>query len=115
MSGDRGLVDHSALTLRDLIATRAATPVEVLEAHLTEIARLNPALNAIVTLAGEQARAAAEQAVMLCDPIGPLHGLPLAIKDITETAGIRKHRCLAALPRQCADADAEVVARLKRA
>ncbi len=59
MSGDRGLVDHSALTLRDLIATRAASPVEVLEAHLTEIARLNPALNAIVTLAGEQARAAA--------------------------------------------------------
>ena len=50
MSGDRGLVDHSALTLRDLIATRAASPVEVLEAHLTEIARLNPALNAIVTL-----------------------------------------------------------------
>lgn len=56
MSGDRGLVDHSALTLRDLIATRAASPVEVLEAHLTEIARLNPALNAIVTLAGEQPR-----------------------------------------------------------
>ncbi len=85
MSGDRGLVDHSALTLRDQIATRAASPVEVLEAHLTKIARLNPALNAIVTLAGEQARAAAEQAVMRGDPISPLHGLPLVIKDITET------------------------------
>ena len=69
MSGDRGLVDHSALTLRDQIATRAASPVEVLEAHLTEIARLNPALNAIVTLAGEQARAA-EQAVMRGDTRG---------------------------------------------
>ena len=38
MSGHRGLVDHSALTLRDLIATRADSPVEVFEAHFTEIA-----------------------------------------------------------------------------
>ena len=57
MTGDRGLVDRSALELRDLIAGKAVSPVEVLEAHLAEIARLNPALNAIVTLAEEQARA----------------------------------------------------------
>ena len=62
MSGDRGLVDRTALELRDLIATKRASPVEVLEAHLSEIARLNPTLNAIITLAEEQARAAAAEA-----------------------------------------------------
>ena len=79
MSSDRGLADHSVLTLPNLIATRATSPVEVLEAHLTEI----------VTLASEKARTAVGQAVMRGDLIGLLHGFPLVIKDITETAGIR--------------------------
>ncbi len=118
MSGDRGLVDRSALSLRDLIATKAVSPVEVLEAHLAEIARLNPPLNAIITLAEEPARAAAvaaEAAVMRGDKLGPLHGLPLAIKDITETAGIRTTYASPIYTDHVPDADAEVVARLKRA
>jgi amidase len=118
MSGDRGLVDRSALSLRDLIASKAVSPVEVLEAHLAEIARLNPTLNAIVTLAGEQARAAAvaaEAAVMRGDQLGPLHGLPLVIKDITETAGITTTYASPLYRDHVPDADAEVVARLKRA
>ena len=40
MSGDRGLVDRTALALRDLIATKAVSPVEVLDAHLSEIERV---------------------------------------------------------------------------
>lgn len=118
MSGDRGLVDRTALELRDLIATKATSPVEVLEAHLSEIARLNPPLNAIITLAEEQARAAAaeaEQAVMRGDELGPLHGLPLVIKDITETAGIRTTYASPIYRDHVPEADAEVVARLKRA
>ena len=118
MSGDRGLVDRTALELRDLIATKGASPVEVLEAHLSEIARLNPPLNAIITLAEEQARAAAveaEQAVMRGDEIGPLHGLPLVIKDITETAGIRTTYASPIYRDNVPEADAEVVVRLKRA
>ena len=50
MTNDRGLVDYSALALRDLIATGKVSPIEVLEAHLEEIARLNPSLNAVVKL-----------------------------------------------------------------
>ena len=118
MSGDRGLVDRTALALRDLIATKAVSPVEVLEAHLSEIARLNPTLNAIVTLAEDQARAAAqeaEQAVLRGEPLGPLHGLPLVIKDITETAGIRTTYASPLYRDHVPEADAEVVARLKRA
>ena len=118
MSGDRGLVDRSALSLRDLIATKAVSPVEVLESHLDEIARLNPTLNAIVTLADEQARAAAaaaERAVMRREELGPLHGLPVVIKDITETAGVRTTYASPLYRDHVPDADAEVVARLKRA
>jgi len=118
MTGDRGLVDRSALELRDLIATKAVSPIEVLDAHVAEIARLNPILNAIVTLAEDQARAAAqdaERAVMRGAVLGPLHGLPLVVKDITETAGIRTTYASPLYRDHVPDADAEVVARLKRA
>jgi amidase len=118
MSGDRGLVDQTALALRDLIASKAVSPVEVLDAHVSVIARLNPTLNAIVTLAEEQARAAAaeaERAVMQGDALGPLHGLPLVVKDITETAGIRTTYASPLYRDHVPEADAEVVARLKRA
>lgn len=118
MPGDRGLVEQTALGLRDLIATKAVSPVEVLEAHLEVIERLNPPLNAIVTLAAEQARdaaVAAEQAVIRGDEIGPLHGLPLVVKDITETAGIRTTYASPLFRDHVPEADAEVVARLKRA
>ena len=72
-----------------MIRTREVSPVEVAEAHLEQISRLNPELNAIVTLAPdvmERARAA-EAAVMRGDELGALHGVPLTIKDTIETAG----------------------------
>ena len=82
----------TAVELASLIATRAVSPVEVLDAHLVTIARVNPKLNAIVTLVADAARASAkkaEAAVMRGDKLGALHGLPVAIKDVTSTAGIR--------------------------
>ena len=80
---DRTLVQKSARELAQLIASRAVSPVEVLDAFLGVIEALNPKLNAIVTLAAEQARDAArlaEAAVMKGEPLGPLHGLPIASK-----------------------------------
>jgi len=65
---------------------------EVLAAHLNRIGRLNPAINAIVTLLPEQAmtRAAAlDDAFARSGPAGPLHGLPIAHKDLLATAGVR--------------------------
>jgi Asp-tRNAAsn/Glu-tRNAGln amidotransferase A subunit and related amidases len=65
---------------------------EVVEAHLERIAAVNPAVNAIVTLVEERAMTAAheaDQALALGEPVGRLHGLPIAHKDLALTAGIR--------------------------
>jgi amidase len=116
--GDEGLTRRSARDLVRLIATRAASPVEVLDAHLAVIARVNPRLNAIVTLAAEQARAqarAAEAAVMRGEALGPLGGLPVAIKDVTPTAGIRTTFGSPLYRDHVPQEDAEVVRRLKAA
>lgn len=79
----------SAVALRDLIRARTASPVEVLDAHLRAIATYNPEFNAIVTLVEDQARAAAVAAGASGGPAGVLHGLPVVIKDVTLTRGIR--------------------------
>jgi len=65
---------------------------EVLAAHLVQIERVNPKVNAMVTLVADQASEAAAQAderQARGEPLGPLHGLPVAYKDLTETRGIR--------------------------
>lgn len=65
---------------------------EVLEAHLTQIARVNPQVNAIVTLAEDTARAqalSADEAAARGEFLGTLHGLPIAHKDLAETRGLR--------------------------
>ncbi len=90
MSND--LTRKSATELAALIKSRALSPVELLDASLATIVRVNPKLNAIVTLAADQARDAAreaEAAVMRGDTVGALHGLPIGVKDVTPTGGIR--------------------------
>ena len=84
------LVKESLTKLAELIRTRSVSPVEVAEAHLNQISKLNAQLNAIVTAAPDlldRARAA-EAAVMRGDEFGPLHGVPLTIKDTIETGGL---------------------------
>ena len=90
----------------------------MLDAHLKVIEQINPKLNAIVTLAADQARDAArraESAVMKGEPLGPLHGLPVAIKDVTPTAGIRTTFASPLYQDHVPVEDAEVVRRLKAA
>ena len=81
-----------AVELARLIRSRELSATELLGAVLARIEQVNPALNAIVTLAAEQAAAVAarldEQAAR-GSFAGPLHGLPIAVKDLAETAGIR--------------------------
>ncbi|MFI7532328.1 amidase [Streptosporangium sp. NPDC049376] len=82
----------TALEMLELLRTRQVGAVELLRAHLRRIEEVNPRVNAIVTLAAERALAEAEQAdrdLARGHPRGPLHGLPVAHKDLTETAGIR--------------------------
>ena len=74
------------------IRSRELSPVEVIDAVAAHYERLNPIVNAVVTPAYEQARAIAreaEEAVRRRDELGPLHGVPIGLKDMTETAGLR--------------------------
>ena len=115
---DKTLVRQSARELARLIRTRAVSPLDVLDAHLDAIEALNPKLNAIITLAAEQAREGArraEDAVMKGEPLGALHGLPIGVKDITQTAGIRTTFASPLLKDHVPSEDEEVVRRLKAA
>src|SRR6185436_9950613 len=85
------LVSNTAGALAALIRKRELSPVEVVEAYLRRIDELNPKLNAIVTLAPDAVEKAreAELAVVHGHALGPLHGVPVTIKDTIETAGLR--------------------------
>src|SRR5829696_130032 len=104
----------SASELRDRYRTKAQSPVEVTRAVLDRIDRLNPVLNAftVVTaeLALEQAHAA-ERAYAAGDA-PPLAGIPISIKDLTPTRGIRTARGSLLDPDWVPDEDAPVVERL---
>lgn len=111
------LVATSLTAIVELIRNRQVSPVEVAEAYLQQIARLNPALNAIVTVAPdvmERARAA-EATVMRGEGLGPLHGIPLTIKDTIETAGLRTTSGSVIRKDYVPETDAPAVSRLKAA
>ncbi|NYD77453.1 amidase family protein [Arthrobacter cupressi] len=86
------LVYRGAVELAALLRSREVSAVEVLEAHLEQIDRLNPLVNAVVTMDEDGARAAAAEAdrrLAAGVPTGPLHGLPISFKDTAQTAGMR--------------------------
>lgn len=81
----------NATELAQLIRSKKLSARDCLAAHLKQIERLNPKLNAIVTLALDQARQsakAADEHQAQGKPLGPLHGLPIAHKDLVNTKGI---------------------------
>jgi Asp-tRNA(Asn)/Glu-tRNA(Gln) amidotransferase A subunit family amidase len=82
----------SASVLAEKIRNQQLSPIELVEAHLARIERLNPILNAFVQIDVEGARRQArdaEAAVRRHDPLGPLHGVPLSIKSSIDVAGLR--------------------------
>ena len=86
------LCHQPASVLREAIADKSVSPVELTEAVLVRAEALQPVLNCFITLVPEQARAAARQAedaVMRGEPLGLLHGIPYAAKDLVNTAGVR--------------------------
>jgi len=100
------------------IRTKEISAVEVLEAHLAQIERVNPRVNAIVTLVAEQARTqarAADAALARGDAVGPLHGLPVAHKDLFPTKGIRTTSGSPIFADYVPDHSALIVERLQRA
>ena len=85
------LVTRSAVELRRLIGTKQISPVELLEACIERITAINPAVNAITAKDYEAARKNAREAekqVLAGAPLGLLHGLPLGVKDLDDTAGL---------------------------
>jgi amidase len=115
---DQSLAFTPATELRRLIAKRELSPVELVETMLRRIERVNPVVNAYCTVAAEQALAAAreaETAVTRGDVLGPLHGVPVAFKDMVPTAGIRTTYGSRLFADHVPTEDALEVARIKRA
>ena len=108
----------SASELAQLIRRRSLSPVEITRTVLERIERLNHQLGAYVMVHAERALGearAAEQAVMAGEPLGPLHGVPISIKDNLWTAGERTTYGSRLLAEFVAPQDAPSVARLRAA
>jgi aspartyl-tRNA(Asn)/glutamyl-tRNA(Gln) amidotransferase subunit A len=108
----------SAAELAGWVREKRVSPVEILQAVLDRIARLNPQLNAYCLVAAETALAEArriEAAVMRGDPPGPLAGVPVSIKDLVITRGLRTAFGSSLYEHHVPTEDAPVVERLRRA
>ena len=88
------------------------SPIELTQACLRRIEQLNPRLNAYITIAADQALARAREAEAQAWR-GPLHGIPIGIKDIFDTAGMRTTAASKLFENRVPSSDAEVVRRLK--
>jgi amidase len=107
-----------AVELTRRIRAKQLSAVELLEAHLAQIERINPRVNAIITLVAEQAIAqarAADAALARGDAVGPLHGLPIAHKDLAATKGIRTTSGSPIYTNHVPDHSALIVERIQRA
>ncbi len=108
----------TASQLSKLIETKEVSPVEATEAYLDRIQQVDPKLNSYITVTGEQALEAARQAeqeIAAGRHRGPLHGVPLAVKDQFNTAGIRTTGGSSILKDNIPDEDATVISNLKKA
>jgi aspartyl-tRNA(Asn)/glutamyl-tRNA(Gln) amidotransferase subunit A len=113
--------DLAGLTLKkasDLLRSKTASPVDLTQACLKRIEKYNPALKAFITVTGEQALASAkamEAEQQKGKWRGPLHGIPIALKDNMDTAGVRTTGASEVFKDRIPSEDAEVVRRLKNA
>lgn len=100
------------------LAARELSPVELAEAHLRRIEALDPVVHAYITVTAERALDDARRAegeIGCGDVRGPLHGLPIALKDLYDTAGIRTTGHSKVYVDRVPDADAHATARLREA
>jgi len=105
-------------TLSQQLRKKGLSPVEITREYLQRIERLNSTLNAFITVMEEpalgQARAAEEE-ISRGLWRGPLHGIPIALKDLIDTAGVRTTSASALHEKRVPEKDAEVVSRLRAA
>lgn len=118
MAKHNGLTSMSAVDIAVLIRNREVSCLEVIETHLNHIDDLNPKVNAFCTILHDKAIAAAKAADAAAtggSPLGPLHGLPVALKDLTPTEGVRTTRGSRLFETLVPDQDAILVTRIKNA
>lgn len=118
MTTSADVVKLGAMELALAIRSRQLSPLEAVQGYLGRIGRDNPALNVYLTVTADAAlaaAAAAEQAVMRGDALGPLHGVPVALKDNYDMAGVRMTAATKFLKDHVSAADSEVAARLRQA
>lgn len=117
--GGDGITALGAVDLAAAIRGRAVSCAEVMRAYLDRIHRLNPAVNAIVALRDEAAlmveAEAADAVLARGDAVGPLHGFPLAVKDLDAVRGLPFTQGSPIFARRIAEADSIMVARLRAA
>ena len=112
------LCDRTAVELATLVKSGELSARELLAAHLERIEAVNPLLNAIVTLVPERATewaAAADERQARGEPLGALHGLPIAHKDLVQTEGIRSTSGSPLLADHVPSQDDAIVTRLRSA
>jgi aspartyl-tRNA(Asn)/glutamyl-tRNA(Gln) amidotransferase subunit A len=112
------LIDLSIRDASEMVRGKKVSPVELTKACLAQIEKLNPTLNAFITVTAESAAAearAAEAAIQRGKWRGPLHGIPIALKDLFDTAGVRTTAASGVFKDRVPTEDAEVVRRLKAA
>ena len=115
---DNELLKLTISEIAPMIQTRSVSPVDLTEAALAEAERQQPTLNSFITIMREQAMAQAEQAedeLSRGEYRGPLHGIPIGIKDNIATGGIKTTLGTKVLRDHVPDEDAEVVRRVKEA
>lgn len=108
----------SITEVSELIREKQVSPIDLVTGCLDKIERLNPTLNAFITVTSEQALNEAETAerdINKGNWKGPLHGIPIGIKDFFDTAGIKTTAAFAAFKDRVPTKDAEAVMRLKEA
>ena len=108
----------SATELAKRMQNREVSAREVMEAHLKQIEKINPKVNAIVTFVADQALKQAEEADRIIDrreAVGVLHGLPVGVKDLVHTKGIRTTYASPIYKDFVPDSDALIVEREKAA
>ena len=118
MMTDTELLFMSATKAASLIRRKKLSPVEYVDAALSAADRLQPKLNCFMTITGDEAREAAraaEQAVMTGEPLGPLHGIPVGVKDLLPTKGVRTTLGSIAFADHVPDRDDALVTRLRAA
>ena len=113
-----GQISPSLTDTARLLAQRKLSPVELAQQHIARIEAVDPGLNCFITATPESALSearAAEEALGRGEQRGPLHGIPLALKDLVDTRAVRTTAGSCFFAERAPDADAAVVERLRQA